>query len=368
MFAKLSPVTRTSAKLSVALWCGIVAFVAPGQIYSGQVANIHEGISLVWGPISGLAGAALLYIVFQAIQALPSVMRLVALVISVAAFGSLQTFADYSGYFVLDALFEDVTVPPTDIRSLLLTNLIYTGIYACNAAIFWITLAAKKARDQELELANSQTRFAWSEMERLRLQINPHFMCNSLNSVAGLITAGRYTDAEDMAIRLADFLRASVEERSAEVTVAEEYEILEAYLDVEAVRFGARLGVELICEGEASQALLPQFLLQPLVENAVAYAVSPAIRLVTVRVEARRQGEALLIEVTDDGDGAPERPIDARRGIGLTNIRARLATRYGDAASLETRQTDEGFRATIRLPLTLAAAVTPPSAGAKAFA
>lgn len=357
MFAKLSPVARTSAKLTVVLWCTALAFVASATIFAGQVGNAHEAISLVSGTFSGLALAVLLYVIFHAVSRLPSVFRFVAVVAGVAATAMLQTLADYAGQFVLKTLFSDVVMPPTDIRSVLLTLVIYLSVYGCNAAIFWITLTAQQARDQELELTRSQARVAWSEMERLRLQLNPHFMCNSLNSISSLITEGRHGEADDMAIRLADFLRASIEERSAEVTVAEEYAILESYLDVEAVRFGPRLMVDLICEDGVWNALLPQFLLQPLVENAIQHAVSRTTRPVTIRVAARRAAGALRIEVTDNGDGrAVPHASEARHGIGLSNIRARLAARYGDDASLETEAGQTGFRATIRLPLTHAAA------------
>jgi|GEM_PF-786357 len=361
MFSKLSPVARTSAKLTVVLWCTVLAFVGPATIFAGQVGNLHEGISLVSGTVTSLVMAVLLYVIFHAIQPLPSPIRMIAVVAGVTLSALLQTVADYGGQFILSSLFADVVMPPSDLRSVQLTILIYLAVYACNLAVFWIILAAQEVRDQELELTRSEARVAWSEMERLRLQLNPHFMCNSLNSISGLITEGRHRDADDMTIRLADFLRASIEERSAEVTVAEEYAILEAYLDVEAVRFGARLVAELTCDDEVGEALLPQFLLQPLVENAIQYAVAPARRPVTVRVTARREGDGLRIDVTDDGEGrAPQRPAGQGRGIGLSNIRARLATRYGDTASLETAPTDAGFRATVRLPLTLDAAASPP--------
>ncbi len=354
MFAMLSPVARTSAKLTVVLWCTVLAFIAPATIFAGQVANAHEAISLVSGSLTGVLLAIPLYLFFHAIQPLPPVARFVVLVVGVTATAVLQTIADYTGQFILKTLFSDVVMPPSDIRSLLLTNLIYLCVYACNAATFWIVRAAQAVRDQELELSRTQARVAWSEMERLRLQLNPHFMCNSLNSISGLITEGRHGEADDMAIRLSDFLRASIEESSSEVTVAEEYAILQAYLDVEAVRFGARMTVEMVCEEEVRLALLPQFLLQPLVENAIQYAVSATSKPVTVRVAARGEGDALRVEVSDTGDGrAPQRPAGPSRGIGLSNIRARLAAHYGDAASLETDRGEAGFQAVIRLPLRL---------------
>lgn len=201
-------------------------------------------------------------------------------------------------------------------------------------------LAAALAAAQEAQLA------------ALRFQINPHFLFNSLNALTALIASGRNADAEAVVARLAAFFRASLErEPTALVMLSEEFDMLASYLDIEAVRLGERLQVEMDLPRDLSRALVPHFLLQPLAENAVKHAVAPSTRPVTLRVCARREGTHLVLDVQDDGAG--ESGATKGVGVGLRNVEARLNTVYGEEAGLAIWRDPAGFIARIRLPLSL---------------
>lgn len=157
--------------------------------------------------------------------------------------------------------------------------------------------------------------------------------------------------------KLSDFLRASLGADPAGFVVLEdELATVEAYLDIESVRFGERLNVEVVCPDGLADALVPSFLLQPLVENAVKYAVAPSSRTVTIRVEAADDGEDLVLTVEDDGEAEGRGPTRSGTGVGLANVRERLRALYGDRGVLEAAPRSRGFLALARLPLARASA------------
>ena len=365
MTASRRSATRAAARLTLVLWGAILAFVASVTVFTGQVEGPADVITLFTGVLAGLGFSALLYAAFRRMSDRSQLAWIVTLGAGVIVAAILQTVFEFTEDRVLAALFENVTIPPLNLGTALLTTLIYLCIYGCNAAIFWITESAQRtrereklAREQAVLLARAQTLAARLELERLRLQINPHFMCNALGAVSSLIDAGRRDDAEAMADKLAHFLSDVIQDNNVEATVHDEFAMLKAYLEVEAVRFNERLAVVFDRPDDLALARLPQFILQPLVENAMHHAVEPSPGLVTLRITARRDGGDLVLAVSDNGGvAAAARPRAGKgRGIGLANTRARLAMRYGDAASLETSPMPGGYRSTIRLPLELAVA------------
>ena len=194
-----------------------------------------------------------------------------------------------------------------------------------------------------------------AEAAALRLQLNPHFLFNTLNSISSLVTLDRKAEAEAMIDQLADFLRASLEaDPMADVPLAREIETIEAYLGIEAARFGERLQVEIDAADDTMGAMVPNFILQPLVENAIKHGVAAQRGAASIHISALIIGPELVLSVinrgaiggeTDDGLASHR-----RRGIGLANIRQRLGVSYGDRASLETGPMVDGFSAVIRLP------------------
>ncbi|WP_158703112.1 sensor histidine kinase [Allosphingosinicella vermicomposti] len=195
-----------------------------------------------------------------------------------------------------------------------------------------------------------------SEAAALRLQLNPHFMVNALGAITSLIGTGRLREAEEVTSRLTDFLRQSLtSDPTALISLEEELATAEAYLRIEQVRSGDRLDVEITMPDALTDAAVPNFILQPLVENAVKYGVIPARAPVRITIDCGRDGEQLRISVINRriGEDAAHDPPTMNvtsRGVGLDNIRKRLALAYGADAGLATEPLAEGYRAEIWLP------------------
>ena len=204
-----------------------------------------------------------------------------------------------------------------------------------------VAVRAESAQRQEaLRRIKAETEAKEAQMHLLRYQLNPHFLFNTLNSVSALVTSGRADDANRMLLNLSTFLRFSLEqERVSMTTLREEITALELYLDIEKVRFSDRLELILQIAPEAYRCNVPSLLLQPLVENAVKYAISKSETGGVIQIAASTNGTALNISVEDSGadSGAMEdressSSAAAGIGLGLQNIRERLETVFGSLA------------------------------------
>ncbi|HUQ83286.1 MAG TPA: histidine kinase [Gemmatimonadaceae bacterium] len=214
-------------------------------------------------------------------------------------------------------------------------------------------LSLQRARRLEVATAQLNEQLTRAQLDTLRAQLNPHFLFNSLNSVAVLARRGKVTEVEHMVTRLADLLRHSLESaRTQLVTLGVELEAVRRYLDIELVRFGDRLVVAIDVPTPLHDRSVPSFLLQPLVENAVRHGLVDSAKPLHVRVRAVEQGGRLTIEIGDDGAGIAQGD-EAGDGIGLTNTRARLQGLYGDKASLALSPGPDGVGTlvTVSLPL-----------------
>ena len=210
---------------------------------------------------------------------------------------------------------------------------------------------AARAEQAEAEAARAEAEAARAEAAALRLQLNPHFLFNTLNSISSLVTLGRQDQAETMIQSLGEFLRASLHaDPMADVSLAEEIETVDAYLAIESVRFGDRLAIEMAVAPGLSEAPVPNFILQPLVENAIKHGVAAARGPASLTVSATEAADGLVLAVVNTREAGSEAGKTAGTGIGLANIRQRLAIRYGPRARLETGPVDNGWRAEIRLP------------------
>ncbi len=230
--------------------------------------------------------------------------------------------------------------------------------YAIN---FFLQVEAQADRLDRL-----QAQATGAQLAMLRYQLNPHFLFNTLNSISTLVLLKQTEPANAMLTRLSSFLRHTlVNEPGSRVTVKEEIETLKLYLDIERMRFEERLRTQFNIEQAASHALLPSLLLQPLVENAIKYAVSPQEEGAQISVSARLVGQRLRITVADTGPGLQNRAenthlphaiaggagITSSTGVGLANIRDRLAQAYGDNHVFEIRNPAQGgFTVVIEIP------------------
>jgi two-component sensor histidine kinase len=221
-------------------------------------------------------------------------------------------------------------------------------LYLLAVTIHYAYFAFVSAQD-EARRANAAAVLARdAELKALKAQINPHFLFNSLNSVSAL-TAMDPAGAREMCLKLSDFLRTTLRLGEQEsIEFAHELKLAQVYLEVEQVRFGKRLCVEREIDPMSEPAKVPPLIVQPLIENAVKHGIAGLIDGGTVRVTAKVDGGLLRVTVENDFD--PDSPAPRKTGLGLTNIRNRLASRYGDGARLDIQKTDNRFRAEIILP------------------
>jgi LytS/YehU family sensor histidine kinase len=172
-----------------------------------------------------------------------------------------------------------------------------------------------------------------AQLKMLRYQLNPHFLFNTLNAISTLILDGANRTANLAVSRLSDFLRYTLDnDPMKRVSLDVELRALALYLEIEKVRFGERLVVLEDVEPNARAALVPSLILQPLIENAIKYAISPSEEGGTLRISAKVHGDILFLQVADNGPGLPpgDRARKSSGGVGLSNTRARLQQFYGD--------------------------------------
>lgn len=233
--------------------------------------------------------------------------------------------------------------------------ILYTWTFCLNATLFWALSTSETAREQSRRAAVAEAETQRAQLAALRLQLNPHFLFNTLNAISAMVLSRDVERADKMIERLSEFLRASLmTDPNALIVLGEEFDTIEAYLEIEAVRFEGRLQVRFLYDEALRGALVPGFILQPLVENAMKYAVAPAMRLVTVTVRARAEGDDLILVVADDGDPAVASSRPKGTGVGLGNTSARLANLYGARGRLTPQPSPEGFSVEVRLPLSMA--------------
>ena len=222
--------------------------------------------------------------------------------------------------------------------------------YWALVGLAWGADTYAKYRDRELAASRLQTQLAQAELGALKMQLQPHFLFNTLNAIAALLKT-KPDAAEGMILQLSDFLRVTLNNTGrSEVTLREELEFLERYLAIEKTRFQDRLSTRFRIRTEVLDARVPNLLLQPLVENAIRHGIARDRRAGRLEVSATHEKGRLLLRVTDDGPGAP--PGSITEGIGLTNTRERLRHLYGDAYSLEYGNAPRGgFFVSLSLPL-----------------
>ncbi len=215
----------------------------------------------------------------------------------------------------------------------------------------WIDAREKRAREAT-ETARLSVALAKSQLAALRQQIEPHFMFNTLHSITGLVRDRENEAAVSMIVGLSEFLRRGLEDsHRSQVSLAEEIEYLQRYLELQKLRFGERLQVSIDIPPELSEARVPSLLLQPLVENAIKHGIAKRTGGGIVRISGVRAKGQLSLSIYND---APDSPVDweaPRTGVGLSNLRARLKILHGEAALLELSPLDtRGVEVIVRLP------------------
>lgn len=263
-------------------------------------------------------------------------------------------------FAIIDAwVFSTINTPDTPLASNLVLGsltLDFTLLGAWSALYYAINfyLIVEEQADQLIRLDNQATS---AQLAMLRYQLNPHFLFNTLNSISTLVLLKQTDKANTMLSRLSSFLRYTLaNEPTAQVTLAQEVETLKLYLEIEKMRFEDRLRTHFNIEDGAAKARLPSLLLQPLVENAIKYAVTPQEEGADISIDARLSGDRVQITVSDTGPGLKEaanRPTSST-GVGLANIRERLAQAFGPDHRFDAgTKPSGGFGVMLEFPLQL---------------
>lgn len=222
--------------------------------------------------------------------------------------------------------------------------------YGLIVGVFYTFDYYRKYRERELRTSQLEGQLAQAQLQNLKMQLHPHFLFNTLNSISALISVEPEA-AERMIARLSDLLRLTLEHAGTQkVTLRQELSFLEQYLEIEQTRFQDRLSVTMDVAPETLEARVPTLILQPLVENAIRHGVAPRATPGEVHIRAGRSNGLLELQVRDDGPGVPdERHV--REGIGLNNTRRRLDQLYGDRHRFELRNgADGGLEVRLAVP------------------
>jgi two-component system sensor histidine kinase AlgZ len=225
-----------------------------------------------------------------------------------------------------------------------------TGIllYLLSAGLHYAALAGEEAREASVRAAEARSLARDAELHALRMQINPHFLFNCLHSIAALTNVDS-ARAREMCIKLSDFLRSSLGLGQREIIpLSEELALARSYLEVEQVRFGARLQFTEDIQESCQDCAVPVLLLQPLVENAVKHGIAGLVEGGAVRLSVERLGGSVHVSVENGFDA--DAPTANRFGMGLTHVRRRLELRYGEAASMEAGGREGVYRVELRFP------------------
>jgi len=240
------------------------------------------------------------------------------------------------------------------------------------SALYYAINFFLQVEEQTDRLERLEAQATSAQLAMLRYQLNPHFLFNTLNSISTLVLLKQTEPANAMLTRLSSFLRHTlVIQPGGKVTLEQEVETLKLYLDIERMRFEERLRAVFRIDPAAADAMIPSLLLQPLVENAIKYAVSPQEEGARISVTAQLIGARLRVTVADTGPGLQTRPPtgpdgQASTGLGLANIRNRLAQAYGEDHRFEIETPPEGgFTVIIEVPYEQARVEAPVDAPAK---
>ncbi len=235
----------------------------------------------------------------------------------------------------------------------------FASYFVWNTVMYWTVLmiqtgwhSYERYRQQQVQEAELQQQLVEARLDALRMQLNPHFLFNTLHTVSALIHENPDA-AERVVARLSDLLRLSLDKsKEREVPLQQELSFLDLYLEIEQTRFADRLHVERKIEAGLQDALVPYLILQPIVENAIRHGIEQREEKGRLAITAQRRDGVLELTVSDNGDGLPEDTnAPPHEGIGLSNTRSRLRHLYGDNQKLElNRATGGGLEARITIP------------------
>jgi two-component system LytT family sensor kinase len=343
-------------------WNAVVPIRLVGMfaIPSGARANVDVGESVGMLILDQTTWAVATYLMYRlALQARRKPLRQVLTVLGVLAV-PLMVLRHWAYTYALHLAFG-WPVPPSG-RALWYAGPLNVILLVAAGALGLLVVYMQRERDNAVLRATLQAELASARLQTLRLQLNPHFLFNALNSVASLVHSDA-AKADTAIAALSSFLRASLSvTRGEETSLEDELRLVDAYLEIESFRF-EWLTVDLEVPDALRSACVPAFVLQLLVENAIRHGLAPRRTPGRVLIAARLDGDRLELCVSDDGLGFGARSGDGSLGIGLQNVRARLAQLHGaDGVLVLGPSTPHGTVATIRIPYRVCPSAAAPSA------
>ena len=249
-------------------------------------------------------------------------------------------------YSMVDIIRPLLLPPPRRSRVSLMRDI--AGFRFANEMLFYFAILAAgyareyflRGREQIAHSARLQAQLAEARLDALRMQINPHFLFNTLHAISALVDRDP-SGVRRMIARLSELLRHTTDARAAdEIALRKELQFLDRYIEIMEIRFQGRLRVVRRIDEHVMEALVPNLILQPIVENALEHGASRTGDAGVIEMEARREGERLILTVRDNGPGV--NGVDSRTGVGIGNTRARLAQLYGDEAAFTLRAAQGG--------------------------
>ena len=359
-FAPLMPSAKSHARWSDAIRSTVALWLFVLIVFLPRIIVLHAGES--WTSVAldcatiivSMCLAMIMFALARETISMPRWSRLPLRAAAVLLFAALNVILDvlYSGW-IADNFVEAWRDLPADFGRRYNSLLNYILVFGVNMALFHLNYARRAGLQQQRRLADANLAAQQAQLAALRYQLNPHFLFNALNSISALIVTKRNKDAEAMTDKLSSFLRSSLNADPAElIPLDEELALTEEYLAIESVRFGERLGIRLDCEDQACAALVPSFLVQPLVENAVKHGVARSSAPVEIAIDAKLVNGSLSITVSNclALHQSDDLPSAEGAGVGLDNVRHRLQAVFGNRASLTAGSAGERFVATISIP------------------
>jgi two-component system, LytTR family, sensor kinase len=264
---------------------------------------------------------------------------------------------------LLEVLFNPYAVSSPATFAQLWPGKFYNGflssmvLYAAILTVSYVLDSRERLAFQQTETARLNEQLTKAQLDALRRQIEPHFLFNTLNTVSGLVREGRNDSAVSMIAGLSDFLRRMLEDSNRQqVPLQEEMEFALKYLDIQKVRFADRLQLSVDVPGELYPAKVPSLILQPMVENAIKHGIAKRVQGGAIRITASRCDGVLTLSVCNDGPSLPPDWEPARSGIGISNVRTRLQSLYGNDCELSMRNRSAGgVEVSVSLPFVVVA-------------
>jgi LytS/YehU family sensor histidine kinase len=263
---------------------------------------------------------------------------------------ALQTFVNEFAFHKLALSYQEDPGKWLRPEEFAFTFLFFLWVFIAWSALYASAANAAEVRRRDRELAVAKSSAQEAQLLALRLQISPHFLFNTLNTLSGLTALGRTDDSERVIQNLSHFLRYTLDSAPSQlVALSEEIRVQLMYLEIEKTRFPDRLRVNTEIPSACGAALVPSLILLPLVENAVKHGLGISESEVNISLGATRVADTLVVWISHNG-GIPFPPSGTGLGIGLRNVRERIMTSFGPEFTLDAGATADGWRSAITIP------------------